>query len=471
MLNGAGASVGPENDGKAEKPDEEADGAEDSDGTPAEDDKLYCVCKTKYDEDRFMIACDRCDEWYHTNCLHMSDLEVDLVDQFICPPCVERNPHLHLRTTYKQRCLYGLRHPDPNSSKACHKAARGAFSKYCSDECGVKYMQSRIDTWAKKGGKPENLWESVKGADKREGVVCAVESDNESSALSEEEDEKPTAINGDAKHSSPATCPNMDVDAPTKAEVKSEQKPDLNGTKEKKKSRKQKQLLPHNIKTHLVPPSKSKVARETERLNDLLDSVLKLREELKRGMEIVVWRERLLQLATERAEMVDQCGWDQRLCMDDQEWEDSGAAAMESYEDLQAKAEAAKEQGSSMEVDGAEEQWWCPGNKVCSRHQGWQTVRYKDIAKEKEKNDEALSKLTTREREIRKRIEDMLDPQKADTATTTPAATSSKEDASSRPTLKATNKAAVNGHSKAKAAATSTDATSKKGKKRKAPTA
>lgn len=24
-----------------------------------EDDKLYCVCKTRYDEDRVMIACDR----------------------------------------------------------------------------------------------------------------------------------------------------------------------------------------------------------------------------------------------------------------------------------------------------------------------------------------------------------------------------------------------------------------------------
>ena len=23
------------------------------------DDKLYCICKTKYDEDRVMIACDR----------------------------------------------------------------------------------------------------------------------------------------------------------------------------------------------------------------------------------------------------------------------------------------------------------------------------------------------------------------------------------------------------------------------------
>ena len=24
------------------------------------DDKLYCICKTTYDEDRVMIACDRC---------------------------------------------------------------------------------------------------------------------------------------------------------------------------------------------------------------------------------------------------------------------------------------------------------------------------------------------------------------------------------------------------------------------------
>lgn len=49
-----GGSVGPEGDPKAEKQEEE----EESDGH--EGDKLYCVCKTKYDEDRFMIACDRC---------------------------------------------------------------------------------------------------------------------------------------------------------------------------------------------------------------------------------------------------------------------------------------------------------------------------------------------------------------------------------------------------------------------------
>lgn len=46
-------SGGLDGDSKAEKQEEE----EESDAN--EDDKLYCVCKTRYDEDRFMIACDR----------------------------------------------------------------------------------------------------------------------------------------------------------------------------------------------------------------------------------------------------------------------------------------------------------------------------------------------------------------------------------------------------------------------------
>lgn len=45
-------SVGPECDSKNVDNDEDID-------APVDDDKLYCICKTKYDEDRFMIACDK----------------------------------------------------------------------------------------------------------------------------------------------------------------------------------------------------------------------------------------------------------------------------------------------------------------------------------------------------------------------------------------------------------------------------
>lgn len=379
-----GGSVGGDTP-KADKQEEEEDS-----GAENEDDKLYCVCKTRYDEDRFMIACDKCDEWYHTQCVDMPDLEVDLVDQFICPPCIAKHPHLSLRTTYKQRCLYGLNHPDPSSTKACHKPARGFFSKYCSDECGLKYMQSRVESWTKKGGNKEKLWESVKNAEKREGIVVCLDDKQE------------------------------------------------NGCKQEKDVKK------------IVVPKRGRVEQETERLRGSLDNVVKLREDIKRGMEVVVWRERLLQLASERAEQVGQCGWDQRLCFGDDEWVDFGVGVLESYENVKEEKD--------MDVDGVaagEGEWWCPGETVCDRHAGWQTVRYKDVCKEKEKKEEALLKLTTREREIRKRIEDISDPH----------GDRSNENSTQSP-LKSTNAKVSNGHVRTK----STGDTSKKGKKRKAPT-
>ncbi|CAM6090958.1 unnamed protein product [Calypogeia fissa] len=63
---------------------------------------LYCVCRKPYDEDRAMIACDRCGEWYHFSCINLpepdsSDEEADDVIQqecelsgdFVCPQCKE----------------------------------------------------------------------------------------------------------------------------------------------------------------------------------------------------------------------------------------------------------------------------------------------------------------------------------------------------------------------------------------------
>jgi COMPASS component SPP1 len=191
-------------------------------------------------------------------------------------------------------------------------------------------MQSRIDSWAKKGGRPDKLWESVKNAEKREGVVvCAME--NEANGH----------VNGHVNCAS-GDGVKMEVDSSSKGDIV-------------------KPLKQHRI----IPPAKTKVERETERLNASLESVMILREEIKRGMEVVVWREQLLQLATERADHVGLCGWDQRLCFDDEEWADIGSGVLESYEGL-------KEEGGDveMDVDAGDEQWWCPGERLCDRHAG-----------------------------------------------------------------------------------------------------
>lgn len=276
----------------------------------------------------------------------MPELEVDLVDQFICPPCIEsmylhslplldpryscissdlEHPHLNLSTTYKQRCLNGLRHPDPSSPKACHKAARGAFSKYCSDDCGVKYMQSLIDNWSKKGNKTDKLLESVKHAEKREGVVhCIVDPDVSGKTM-------------------------MDVD------VKQEQ------------NEKETKPVVSSKKQQIVLPTQTKVEREVERLNSLLDDVLKFKEEIQKGMEVVLWREQLLALASKRSISRDLCGWDQRLCLDDEEWMELGSSVFETYD-------SKKTDDGDVEMDGNDEQWWCPEDSSCSRHAGYVSI-------------------------------------------------------------------------------------------------
>ena len=54
--------------------------------------ELFCLCRQSEDE-RFMVCCDKCDDWFHGECLNMSEEEMaaykgkpDL--EFICPLCV-----------------------------------------------------------------------------------------------------------------------------------------------------------------------------------------------------------------------------------------------------------------------------------------------------------------------------------------------------------------------------------------------
>ncbi|KAG6336952.1 hypothetical protein ID866_2146 [Astraeus odoratus] len=331
-----------------------------ADEVDREDDKLYCVCKTQYDEDRVMIACDRCDEWYHTQCVNMPDLEIDLVDQFICPPCVKKKPEL--RTTWKRRCLFGLRHENPTSPGACHKPARGAFSKYCSDECGIKYMQLRISHWEASGGRRDVLWQSVKRAEKREGVVVRVDA----------------------------------FEAPNSAKVDGSSNGRL-------------RIGPTSAST------KRKIEWEISRLNARLEEVVKEREIVKGEMDMVLWREKVVSLASHRAEKVDKCGWDQRLCFGEEEWVDYGAEVLESYEKSEAGDEVMQVDGMSLPGHG---EWWCTGKKKCERHAGWQKLRTAEVTLEKEMKEGILGKLTTSEREIRKRIEDILYPRTNGTSQT-----------------------------------------------------
>lgn len=55
---------------------------------------VFCLCEMPYNPDRVMIACDKCDEWFHPECLGLSKEEVDEVvrssQPFVCPQCVRQ---------------------------------------------------------------------------------------------------------------------------------------------------------------------------------------------------------------------------------------------------------------------------------------------------------------------------------------------------------------------------------------------
>ncbi|XP_020527065.1 lysine-specific demethylase 5B isoform X1 [Amborella trichopoda] len=44
---------------------------------------LYCICRKPYDQ-RAMIACDRCNEWYHFDCINLQE---PAPEEFFCPAC------------------------------------------------------------------------------------------------------------------------------------------------------------------------------------------------------------------------------------------------------------------------------------------------------------------------------------------------------------------------------------------------
>ncbi|ELU45065.1 hypothetical protein AG1IA_00911 [Rhizoctonia solani AG-1 IA] len=83
-----------------------------------EDTRLYCVCKTRYDENKVMIACD-------------------------------------------SRCAV----------KGCNRPARAPTSKYCSDICGIKAATARLQTLRARGVDLDQLWYAAKDARPPDGAV------------------------------------------------------------------------------------------------------------------------------------------------------------------------------------------------------------------------------------------------------------------------------------------------------------
>merc|ERR1719361_146875 len=52
-------------------------------------DKLYCICKKKYDATKFYVGCDVCNEWFHGACVSISMEKAYTMNEFICDGCMK----------------------------------------------------------------------------------------------------------------------------------------------------------------------------------------------------------------------------------------------------------------------------------------------------------------------------------------------------------------------------------------------
>ncbi|KAF9904932.1 hypothetical protein EC991_002232 [Linnemannia zychae] len=48
---------------------------------------VYCICRGPYDGVEFMIACDRCEEWFHGRCIGMKPQEAKKSNYYYCDTC------------------------------------------------------------------------------------------------------------------------------------------------------------------------------------------------------------------------------------------------------------------------------------------------------------------------------------------------------------------------------------------------
>lgn len=378
-----------------------ADQSPDSSDSEDEDAKLHCLCQTIYDGERFMICCDRCDGWYHPECLKMKAADAKLVDMFICPRCEKTTPD---RTTWKTACL----------RPSCVEPANPPLSRYCSDRCGILVAAGRLAKTKYASGKAsaegiEKLFvRQVKAARKREGMVVWTSSNNTSEATS-----------GDAQTAFQQLCWN-DADA------------DSTSSRLTTESSREDEILHH-------------FRRDLEALRGR-------KSKHSAALDLVMARHKLLQLAEDRlvalppvavdaAESASapkkskskgaatkaeseqtrtqpRCGYDERLSWNDErftEWMAGEDAVKILNEETPLDGKLQHDDGNdAMDVDADSAETSSPqpsicgtAKRKCKRHSDWSTTRGMDFEVERDAQTASLSRISEQETNLQTQIAEL----------------------------------------------------------------
>uniref|UniRef100_H0X9W8 Death-inducer obliterator 1 n=1 Tax=Otolemur garnettii TaxID=30611 RepID=H0X9W8_OTOGA len=135
---------------------------------------LYCICRQPHNN-RFMICCDRCEEWFHGDCVGISEARGRLLERngedYICPNCtilqVQDEPNSE--TTDQQETKFR-----PGDADGTDITSIGTVEQKSSEDQGIK---GRIEKAANPSGKKKlKIFQPVveaPGASKCIGPGCS----------------------------------------------------------------------------------------------------------------------------------------------------------------------------------------------------------------------------------------------------------------------------------------------------------
>ncbi|XP_048874440.1 death-inducer obliterator 1-like isoform X2 [Brienomyrus brachyistius] len=132
--------------------EEQEEYMEEEESSQSDPDALYCICRQKHNE-RFMICCDRCEEWFHGDCVGITEAEGRQLEEngedYICPSCTTQTI-LPDDTSVPSANAYGgigatINQPTTEITglpkcigPGCRKNAL-PDSVYCSSDCIVRH--------------------------------------------------------------------------------------------------------------------------------------------------------------------------------------------------------------------------------------------------------------------------------------------------------------------------------------------
>ncbi|KAL9095142.1 MAG: hypothetical protein Q9165_002745 [Trypethelium subeluteriae] len=139
---------------------------DDEDAASTDDNERYCICR-RPDNHTWMIACDGgCDDWFHGACVAIAEADGELIDTYICPNCERGGKG---RTTWKAMCRReGCRRParvgrgvrgagggggGKRGGRGGNAGVGGERSKYCSEECGLRFFREKLGLEEREGQK------------------------------------------------------------------------------------------------------------------------------------------------------------------------------------------------------------------------------------------------------------------------------------------------------------------------------